>query len=84
MKTEFPLSQETNELWDEYVTCRACRDQCVKSLFKAKRAIYYGKQAEAARIKFWNQVRETYPEELGTTSKLEYFREKGIVILSEE
>ena len=49
----FPVPEELKELMIEYHAAQGCRDKCISSLFKAKKAIYYGKQAYKAQRKFW-------------------------------
>ena len=56
------IPEELHELMLDHITAIKCRDQAIKSLFKAKRAIYYGKEAEKAKREFWNKVYELYPE----------------------
>ena len=56
------VSEEIQELLDEVVACTQCRDACINSVFKAKRAIYYAKQAERAKTKAWALVTELWPE----------------------
>ena len=56
------VSEEIQELFGEVVACTQCRDACINSVFKAKRAIYYAKQAERAKTKVWALVTELWPE----------------------
>jgi len=66
---------------DEYVVCVDCRDACIRSIFKTKRAIYYGKQGEKARRKFWGLARELHPNLKGT---LAYDSESKLINASKE
>ena len=56
------VSEEIQELFGDVVACTQCRDACINSVFKAKRAIYYAKQAERAKTKAWALVTELWPE----------------------
>ena len=58
----FPVPEELKELMIEYHAAQGCRDKCISSLFKAKKAIYYGKQAYKAQRKFLDKARKIYPE----------------------
>jgi hypothetical protein len=62
MGIELTVPEELRDLMDEWKVCTGCRDACISSVFKAKRAIYYGKQAEKANRKFWAMAHELYPE----------------------
>ena len=56
------VPKELEELMWECRACIECRDECIASLFKAKKAITYGVKAEKVRVKFWRLARELYPE----------------------
>jgi len=58
---EYKLPEEMNDKWLEYMAAIKCRDKCIQSIFKAGRAISYGKTAEKARLKFWRMVYDLYP-----------------------
>lgn len=58
----FPVSDEIKELFADSKSAFACRDQCIVSMFKAKRAIYYGKEAEKAKDKAISLCRQLWPE----------------------
>jgi hypothetical protein len=62
MEKELNVPDELVDLMVEWAVCIQCRDECIKSIFKARRAIYYGKLAEKANRKFWKMVNELYPE----------------------
>lgn len=62
MADKYQVPEETAEIFLEYVSCTNCMDACVKSVFRASRAIKYGKLAEKSRLKFWRQVKQIYPE----------------------
>ena len=59
---ELKVPEEMVELMEEYQVFNECRDQCINSFFKAKRAIYYGKQAKKAERKFWSMAYKLYPQ----------------------
>ena len=61
-KKEWAVPDELKELMFDYQVGIKCRDKCIDSLFKAKRAIKYGKDAEKSRLKFWNMAKELHPE----------------------
>lgn len=61
MKT-LQLPQEIIDLADSYFAAIHCRDHCIQSIFKAKKAIFYQKQAEKFRKKLWTLIDELYPE----------------------
>ena len=60
---ELPVPEEVHDLFLEHKVSIACRDRAIESLWKAKRAIMYGKQAELSLRKAWLMVRELYPKE---------------------
>lgn len=53
---------EVRDLFDEYAACVACRDECIKSVFRARRAIFYAKRALSAQRDGWAKVFEIWPE----------------------
>ena len=59
---ELDVPEEVRELFDEVVACNQCRDVCIRSVFKAKRAIYYAKKAVRANVIAWHKVRELWPQ----------------------
>lgn len=59
---ELQVPDEMKELMFDWKVAIECRDVAIASMFKAKRAIYYGKLAEKANRKFWTMVHELYPE----------------------
>lgn len=61
-REELKVPEEMVDLMDEYYTCIKCRNECIRSVFKSKRAIYYGKMAEKARRKFWDMAIDLYPQ----------------------
>lgn len=77
-----PLPQDAIDIWDEYEAAIVARDQVLKSIFKRqyKKAVYFGRIAEQSRRKFWEMVKETYPE-LG--DYLTYHKDTEKVSLSE-
>ena len=56
------VSEEIRELFDETISAGFCRDRCILSIFKAKRAIYYAKKSLQANRKAWTLVHQIYPE----------------------
>lgn len=58
----FQVPEEIRELFDEATAAEKCRDKCVASIFKAKRAIYYAKHAIQCRRKAWSMVFDLWPE----------------------
>ena len=59
---ELEVPEEVRELFDEVAACNQCRDVCIRSVFKAKRAIYYAKKAVRANEDAWRKVRELWPQ----------------------
>ena len=59
---ELEVPEEVRELFDEVVACNQCRDVCIRSVFRAKRAIYYAKKAARANADAWRKVRELWPQ----------------------
>jgi hypothetical protein len=59
---ELETPQEIQDLFAEVQAANECRDACVKSVFRAERAIYYGKKAVVANAKAWALLKEIYPE----------------------
>jgi hypothetical protein len=57
-----PLPEEIVELFDMAAAAKECRDICVRSLFRARRAIFYGKQDIKHRRQAWDLVYELYPD----------------------
>jgi hypothetical protein len=76
-----PLPQAAIDVWDEYEAAIVARDEVLRSIFKwqYKKAVYFGRIAEQSRRKFWEMVKETYPE-LGDS--LTYHKDKGMVSMS--
>lgn len=62
VKKDIEVPEELKDLMLDYTVNLSCRDRCIVSVFKAKRAIFYGKQAEKARIKFWKLAAELFPQ----------------------
>lgn len=62
-KQELEVSQEMKDLMLEYRVCEQCKKDCLSSIFKTKKAIYYGMRGEKARSKFWKLARKLYPNE---------------------
>lgn len=58
---EYDVSEEMKDLMVEFQVAEECKEKAIKSVFRARRAIYYGKVADKARRKFWKLVRELYP-----------------------
>jgi len=61
MVKEYEIPEETKDIFDTYTSALECRNECIRSFFKANQAIKYGKKAEKARLKFWKQVSEVHP-----------------------
>ena len=59
---ELEVPEEVRELFDEVVACNQCRDVCIRSVFKARRAIYYAKKAVRANAAAWQKVHELWPQ----------------------
>ena len=59
---ELEVPEEVRELFEEVVACNQCRDVCIRSVFKAKRAIYYAKKAIRANTDAWRKVRVLWPQ----------------------
>ena len=76
------VCEEITDLFDESRVCDICRDECVRSVFKAKRAIYYGKQAMQARRKAWKLVYDLYPEL--KEQSITYIFEKNLIEVNEK
>ena len=62
MAIKLKVPEEMAGLMDDWQVYIQCRDQAINSVFKAKRAIYYGKQALKAERLFWKKAYELYPE----------------------
>lgn len=74
--SEYPIPEELQEIFMDFLSAQACRDQAIKSVFRAKRAIYYAKEAIKARSKFWLGVYEIYPDLKG--KELYYGLDSGL------
>ena len=61
MPKTYRLPAELIELGDEFIAAIECRDKCIKSFFKAKKAIFYQKEATKIKKKFWTLIYELYP-----------------------
>lgn len=59
---EYPVPEETQLLFLDYQSAVDCRDKAINSVFRAKRAIYYGREARIALAEFWNQIYDLYPD----------------------
>lgn len=59
------VPEEICDLFDDADVSEQCRDVCVQSWFRAKRAIYYGRCAVKARRKAWELIYELYPDMKG-------------------
>lgn len=68
----FDVSEEIIDLFDEVAVCNKCKDQCISSIFRAKRAIWYGKQAEKAGRKAWKLIVSLHPELSGKGASYSY------------
>ena len=77
MIEDLKVPEEMQDLMLDYRVGIACRDTCVNSLFRTKRAIKYGKDAEKARLKFWKMLGELYPQT--TEGRWGYLYEEHIV-----
>lgn len=62
MTKELEVPEELKELMLDWKVSIECRDKCIAMVFKAKRAIYYGKLADKANRKFWKKAKDLYPE----------------------
>ena len=62
MTKKLPLTQEILDIGDDYLAAIECRDHCIKSIFKTKKAIFYQKQASKILEKFWDLIHELYPQ----------------------
>jgi len=82
MSKEFKVSEEIQDIWIEYAACIGCRDKCINSVFKAKRAINYGKGAEKARCKFFRMVRDLYPELRDVA--INYSHDDGLIRITDD
>ena len=74
-----PVSEEIVDLFDMGTAAEECRDICVKSVFRTRRAIFYGKQAIKHRRDAWKLISELYPE---LTGRLAYHPGKGVKVIS--
>lgn len=72
-----PVPEEISDLFDDAEVSEQCRDLCVASFWKAKRAIMYGREARKSRRKAWQLVYDLYPEL--EHANLEYnFKERAV------
>lgn len=78
----YPVPKELAEMFDEATANGKCRDVCVGSWFRAKRAIKYAKQQIQIERDFWKQLREVYPE-FGEKT-LRYNSDTGMVWVKED
>lgn len=62
MDDKYDLPEEIHEIFLEGQAAEECRDKCIQSYFRAKRAIYYGKEAKRAYDKAWKMINELWPE----------------------
>ena len=62
MADELEVPEEMQELMMDWRVAIECRDKAIASMFRAKRAIYYGKLAAKANDDFWEMARALYPE----------------------
>lgn len=62
MIKKLPLTAEILDIGEDYLAAIACRDECIRSIFKTKKAIYYQKQAAKNLTKFWKLIGELYPQ----------------------
>lgn len=67
-----PVPEEVSDLFDDKWVSEQCRDYCIKSMFRAKRAIYYGRLAKKAERKAWELVYELYPDMRGESLTFEF------------
>ena len=59
---ELSVPQEIKDLFDDVYSINICRDEAIKSFFKAKRAIFYAKESLKLNRKAWSMVNDLYPE----------------------
>lgn len=81
MKT-YPVPEEIIDLFREHYAAENCRNICAKSLFKAKRAIYYGKVALKARHKAYALLYKLYPFSEKTNWTIDFV--DGVLKIPEE
>jgi hypothetical protein len=62
MGEKLEVPEELKELMLDWKVARDCRDKAIQSVFRARRALYYGKIAEKANTKFWRKIIELYPQ----------------------
>ncbi len=61
-ETKREVPEKLIRLMDDYLAIISCRDKAIKSMFKAKRAIYYAKEALRVKAEFWGKISKLYPE----------------------
>ena len=62
MENDLKVPDEMKDLMLDYTVGIQCRNECINSFFRSKRAIQYGKGAEKASQKFWKLAYSLYPE----------------------
>jgi len=76
------VPEEIREIFDDGLAAQNCRDECINSLFKAKRAIYYSKKHLQANRKAWELIFEVWPELKGKYCSYSY--RSGLVTIKDD
>lgn len=85
MKDEIlEVPEELKEIMADYQSALGCRDECVRSVFRAKRAIYYGRIAEKSRMKFWREAERLYPQLSGNHDWKYVWREQRLELKKDD
>lgn len=75
------VPKEIQELFCEGQAALVCRDKAIRSVFSAKRAIYYEKIRKRKLMKAWELVQELWPE--SRFSKITYDFNKRAIMISQ-
>lgn len=60
--TGLELPEEIRDLFDQAEGARLCRDKAIRSVFSARRAIWYARQDIGCRRKAWALVMDLWPQ----------------------
>ena len=61
-KEELEIPKELQEMMEEYVAAKSCKEAAVTRWFGFKRALRYAKIEIRLEVLFWKKVKELYPQ----------------------
>jgi hypothetical protein len=59
---DLAVPAEVREMFERAIALTQCRDECIRSVFKARRAIYYAEKAVRTNNEAWRLVKAIWPQ----------------------